>query len=192
MKQNLYGKYPGVLKYDVKYVKSCSEMELFILVSKYYEVIHATTYYEKMISFYQKLNDEKMVDYFKEKIRIEKEKCPLLTENPQEFYYTLNYCLLQTARFNTNIAYNPNGEVIITEEFNEWYNNWQLYVNTMDESPLAIYRKCRYEGKSLEYFNNDGSTSASIIENKYWENVENINIKNSKPVLQKNIRQIYA
>lgn len=188
MKQSLYGKYPGALKYDSKYVEDCSEMELFVVVSKYYEVVRMRNYCNKMINFAERNNDQEMKKHFEEMLVNEKKKNPLVTDNPQEYSYTLDYCLLQTARFNTNISYNPNGRVVVTDEFKDWYEKWQLYIATLDKNCYSLYARYRYECKSLSHFSEESNL---IMNNGDLEQFENIDTEKNY-TLQKNIRQISA
>lgn len=182
MKKSLYGKFPGLLKYDTKYIENCSEIELFIQVSKYYEVIKMKNYYEKMIHFYQTTADQDMILYFKKRLAEELEKNPLLSNDPQTYFYTMDYCLLQTARFNTGIIYNPDGRIKITDDFKKWYNDWQNYILTMDQDLFSAYMKWRYEGKNLAHFNiDDTSTSSDTI-------IKRMEQDNFTLVKQKNIR----
>lgn len=185
MKQSLYGKYPGVLKHDAKYIENCSEMELFIIVSKYYETFRMSSYLNKMIAFSKQIGDSKMVLHFEKALEDETKKNPLAKNNAQEYSYTLDYCLLQTARFNTNISYNPNGRIAITDEFKNWYENWQMYIATLDKNCYEVYAKCRYEGKSLQHFSEN---IASPTDSTEFEEINNVNSYK----LQKNIRQISA
>lgn len=186
MKQSLYGKYPGVLKYDSNYVENCSEIELFIIVSKYYEVSRMKNYCTKMINFATQNNDNGMIEYFQNILELETKKNPLIVNNPQEYSYTLDYCLMQTARFNTNIKYNPNGRVIITNEFKDWYEKWYLYISTLEKDCYSAYARYRYEGKNLQHFNEE---TALMMMNNDLEQLYNIN---NGYTLQKNIKQISA
>ena len=115
MRQSLYGKYPGALKYDSKYVENCSEMELFVVVSKYYEVVRMRNYCNKMINFAERSNDQEMKKHFEEMLANEKKKNPLVNDNPQEYSYTLDYCLfykyLNKHMKNTYNDYNPSSFV---------------------------------------------------------------------------------
>ena len=61
MKPSIYGKYPGKLKYDVKYIENCSEIELFIQVNKYYGLLQTIEYYYKMKHFYQAICNAKNI-----------------------------------------------------------------------------------------------------------------------------------
>lgn len=187
MKQSLYGKYPGVLKNDTKYIENCSEMELFIMINKYYEVLRLKNYYEQIIEFYRKTEDQRMISYFEKKLEILMEKNYLFTSNPQEYSYTLDYCLLQTARYNTNITYNPCGRILITNEFKKWYEKWFLYVSTLDNDSFSLYARYRYEGKNLDCFN----IQKPLELDKKLDNIEDLNI-NDLYVLTKNIRHISA
>ena len=164
MKPSLYGKYAGILKYDAEYVKNCSEMELFIQVNAYYEPVHRynellalVPNYIKMKEFYEKHDDNKAAE--------------LTSKRTDEVEYAMDFCILQTAKFGTNVSYNPNGRVILTEEFKAWYENWKLYVESMDNNVLEAYRRYRYQGKSLENFKTFAeqitSTGASIDEDNY-------------------------
>lgn len=182
MKPSIYGKYPGKLKNDTNYIQNCSEIELFIQVNKYYGLFQTIEYYSKMKKFYQITEDEKMMNYFEELRKQELEKSNLLKNEPQEFLYTMNYCLLQTSRFDTKIVYNPKGQVEITKEFQQWYQNWLTYFQNMSMEDLMIYRKCSYEGKNLQYFQLNREISTKDI----LENPEN---KNSYQLVKKNIRQ---
>lgn len=182
MKPSLYGKYAGILKYDAEYIKNCSEMELFIQVNAYYEPVHRynellalVPNYIKMKEFYEKHDDNKAAEYFedlKTKLANKINKAVELTsKRTDEVEYAMDFCILQTAKFGTNVSYNPNGRVILTEEFKAWYENWKLYVESMDNNVLEAYRRYRYQGKSLENFKTFAeqitSTGASIDEDNY-------------------------
>ena len=67
MKASLYGKNPGKLKYDVDYIKNCSEIELFVLVNTFYEPLHSYNnkitllkYFNKMKDFYKLTNEKEL------------------------------------------------------------------------------------------------------------------------------------
>lgn len=153
MKKSLFGIYPGKLKDDVDYIKKCSEMELFLQVNCYYEPIRMLTYYSKMKKFYQKLEDTKATTYFQNKIEELLNIKNIKTESDfNEYKYTADFCILQTSRFGTNVVYNVKGNIVLTEEFKNWYNKWQAYISTMDDDTLSFYRRCRYEGKHLDLF----------------------------------------
>lgn len=198
MKTSLYGKYAGMLKYDTEYIENCSEMELFIQVSAYYEpvrryneLLNLATYYEKMKRFYKANDDESSVKYFENlKNNLTKEltnSSMILERKDKEWEYAMDFCILQTAKFGTNVSYNPSGRVILTEEFNTWYQNWQFYVNNMDETVLNVYRKYRYEGKSLNNFQN---IVEQRIKNGYEESIDIIGY--IPPQKKKNIKQMSA
>ena len=147
MELSLYGKTPGELKEYIDYIDSCSEMELFILVRKYYEVIRTSE------------------NILKEKSK----KITLYNTNYQEFLYSLDYSLLATNRFGTNIQYNPNGRIKLTNEFKKWYDSWQSYENNLDDNTRELYYTYRRQCKSLELFSLDKqltSKDIDIIEEK--------------------------
>lgn len=174
MKPSLYGKYPGKLKYDANYLKNCSEMELFIQVNAFYEPVKfynekniILKYFNKMKKFYKLTCQEELENYFDKKIQeLENRSTRTMEElESDEWTYSMDFCILQTARFGTKVTYNPNGRIILTDEFKDWYNNWQSYITNMDSETLSIYRTCRYEGKYLDRFNLDKpSISEDIIE----------------------------
>lgn len=156
MRPSLYGKYAGRLKHSVDYLSKCPELELFIQVSSLYYPLAMMEYYKKMVKFYENIEDLASKKYFEK--RIDELNIVLNEENTKEykdFIYALDYCILQTARFNTNVVYNPNGRIIITDEFRNWYDSWQLYMASMDKETLALYRTCRYQGKGLDKFHLD-------------------------------------
>ena len=64
----------------------------------------------------------------------------------------MDFCILETARFGTKVTYNPNGRVVVTDEFLKWYNNWQSYITYMDNETLSTYRTYRYEIINSDYF----------------------------------------
>lgn len=183
MKNSLYGIYPGKLKYDADYIKNCSEIELFNLVNSYYQIINKIDEFNQMIELYQKQNNldlERKTQNQKEEFLNMKNLNNI--DNLKEFEYTLDFCILQTSRFNTKTAYNPNGRVIITEEFINWCNNWQLYISTMDDETLAFYRNCQYEGKHLDQFS---------LNKRSIEDLKTIKTYSYKPT-NKSIKQIIA
>jgi len=165
MKPNLYGKYAGKLEKEKDYLKTCSEIELFIQINTLYEPINSynnitttISFLEKQKRFFTKSNELELLEYVSNKQKDLIKKLEYLRNivekiNDPEWAYSIDYCILQTARFGTNVSYNPNGRIIITEEFKSWYNNWQAYITYMDEETLLHYRKCRYEGKGLDKFN---------------------------------------
>lgn len=132
MKKSLYGIIPGLVSGDNKYIKTCSEFELYIQVEKYRELA---------INFF-KTNNQKL----------------------DECLYALDYCVLETSRFNTNTEYNPEGRVIITEEFNIWYNNWKNYVENMDDETLMALRRCQKQALPLNIFYFDKPVNEAEIE----------------------------
>ena len=185
MNPSLYGKNPGKLRYDTKYIQNCSEIELFQQVSIYYSCVKRIEYATKLKEFYQCLEDEKMVDYFDQMIEKEKEKNIVLKTDYQEFLYTLDYCILQTARFGTKVVYNPKGRVQITEEFKTWYQNWQNYILCMDDIDYYAYSTCRYEGKGFQYFQLNQPIPASDISD-FIEHTDHYQL------VKRNIKQISA
>lgn len=198
MKTSLYGKYAGKLKSDASYVENCSEMELFIQVSAYYEPIRnhkellsRLAYYEKMKLFYLMNEDESALSYFEDLIKDTTKLLSfstiLLENRNEEHEYAMDFCILQTKKFGTQVSYNPAGRVTLTEEFNEWYKNWQLYVNNMDKTTLDIYRTYRYEGKSLDNFRN---VALQQVENTYEINNDIDGYQPAKT--KKNIKRITA
>lgn len=172
MKPNLYGKYAGKLEREVNYLQNCSELELFIQVNSYCnpiyscnENINTLEYFKKVRDFYHNTGEVELEEYFNKRI-IELTKTIKDNKkdfNSDEWAYPMDYCILQTARFGTKVTYNPNGRVILTEEFNEWYNNWKAYLEYMDSETLAYYRVCRYEGKGLDKFHLDRPIEKEII-----------------------------
>ena len=185
MKPSLYGKYAGKLEREKNYIMNCSEMELFIQVNAFYELFNSynsilpiISYLEKMKEFYRKTGEEELEKYFSKKLEdYNKRKDNLIkiieTRNDSddnEWNYAMDFCILQTAKFGTNVSYNPNGRVIITDQFAEWYNNWQSYVTYMDEDSLQLYRRCRYEGKGLDNFCID----IPLAKNKVIHEIDNI------------------
>lgn len=192
--KSLYGIYPGKLKYDTKYIESCSEMELFIQVNDFMiktQNLKFLNYCDENIKLYQQSNDEERVEHFKSIkqncIKKELSKNSLFLDNLEEYVYSLDYCILQTARFGTNVEYNPTGRVIKTKEFNEWYNNWRLFISSMDDASFSIYRKYRYEGKSLECFKLNKKLTQEEI-NNLEDNDEKIYVYTKK----ENIKHSYA
>lgn len=194
MKPSLYGKNPGKLKYDKDYIKNCSELELFIQVNKFYAPIkmynqyqNEVSYLNKMINFYRFTEEKELEDYFISKTKYLNERLSYIEEhiNDQEWLYAMDFTILQSSRFGTNIKYNPEGRIILTEEFNNWYDNWHLYIANMDKATLNFYRTCRYENKHLDKFNLENPI---INEN----NIETIDI--TKPytykLKEKSIRHI--
>lgn len=186
MKPSLYGKYAGRLKYSVDYLSKCSELELFIQVSSLYYPLTMMEYSKKMVKFYENTEDIASKKYFEE--RISNLNIVLRKENTKEyndFIYALDYCILQTARFNTNVVYNPKGRIIITEEFKNWYNNWQLYIASMDDETLALYRTCRYQGKGLEKFHLDKPIEKEKVINEIDGAIPKQYLLNKKSIKQK-------
>lgn len=174
MNKSLYGIYPGKLKYDSKYIKECSEMELFIQVNNYLEKEEILKYYDycnKMKDFYIKCEDYSMVNHFEKQLNQYESIRNYIIENKDETEYALDFCILQTARYNTNVKYNPNGRIIRTEEFNEWYEKFKLYSLTLNKETMEFYKKCRYESKGLQYFNPGKTVNNEISE----ENIIQIN-----------------
>jgi len=196
MNQSLYGKYAGILENNKEYLQNCSEIELFIQVNAYYEPINSYNtisnnidYLIKMIHFYKTTEEKELEEYFIKELVFLKKKLAYC-KNPEESYefaYPMDYCILQTKRFGTKVKYNKDGRVILTDEFKEWYNNWQTYMTYMDNETLQAYRTCRYEGKGLEYFQlNKYLEKESII-----EKIETIKTQSHKPI-QKSIKQKLA
>lgn len=188
MELSLYGKYAGRLKYSTDYLNKCSELELFNQVSSLYYPISMVEHYEKMINSYKNTGDEINKKYYEDEITYL--NTILKTNNAKEYdeiIYALDYCILQTARFGTNVTYNPNGRIILTEEFKNWYDNWSLYIASMDDVTLAIYRTCCYEGKGFDKFKLDKSIKKQCITNEF---------NNAKPIqyklTKKNIKQKLA
>lgn len=175
MKPNLYGKYAGKLEREKNYLQNCSEMELFIQVNTLYEPINSYNNITNMISFLEKqkrfftrTNELELVEYISNKEKTltkELEYLSTIVEkiNDEEWAYSMDYCILQTARFGTNVSYNPNGRIIITEEFKNWYNNWQAFITYANDETLSYYRTCRYEGKGLDKFNFEHSITKKQI-----------------------------
>lgn len=174
MKPSMYGINPGKLKYEENYIKNCSELELFIQIKAFYEpikfyneAINNLYSFEKLKSFYEQTEEFELVNYFNNKIKYITEKldyAKIKAENI-EYIYAMDFCILQSARFDTNVVYNPNGRVILTDEFKNWYDNWELYIKEMDNNTHNFYRNCRYEGKFLDKFNlNQKDINSSIIE----------------------------
>lgn len=192
MKKNLYGIYPGKLKYDATYIKNCSEMELFIQVDNYLkkeQLLKYLEYCNQMKEFYERCEDYNTANYFKELLKQYSSLKNYIIENLDEINYALDFCILQTNRFNTKVEYNPNGRVIRTKEFNDWYKNFNLYISTLNKDSVEIYRKCRYESKGLQYFSPDKILNKETVENNVIE------INTTQPYAykkEKSIRQIFA
>lgn len=142
MELSLYGKEPGELREYTDYINSCSEMELFIIVRKYYEVIRTS---ENIL-------------------REKSKKITSYNTNYQEFLYSLDYSLIATNRFGTKIEYNPNGRIKLTTEFKKWYDSWQNYEANLDNETRKLYYTYRRQGKSLELFSLDKQLTSKDID----------------------------
>ncbi len=183
----------GKLKYDADYIKSCSEIELFIQINSYYELLASLklkTYYHKMRMLYQKAEDLTLAEFFAKKEQNISERMPS-DDEIKELEETLDFCILESSRFDTGVCFNSNGVVEKTQKFYNWYYSWNFYIQNMDDETLLAYRKCRYEGKGLSQFQLKSYPDLEAVE----EALEKPRIKqylysNSTPI--KNIRQKLA
>ena len=144
----------GKLKYDADYIKSCSEIELFIQINSYYELLTSLklkTYYHKMKMLYQKTEDLALATFFAKKEQNISERM-LSDDQIRELEETLDFCIFESSRFNTGVYLNSNGIVEKPQKFYNWYDSWSFYIQNMDDETLLVYRKCRYEGKGLNQF----------------------------------------
>lgn len=196
MKPSMYGINPGKLKYDSEYIKNCSELELFIQVNSFYEPIKLynemdkiLTHYKQLETFYKNTEELELADDFSNKIKVLLERIEYIKIKAEDIenIYAMDFCILQSARFGTNVVYNPNGRVNITDDFKNWYDNWKLYISSLDDNTLNFYRKCRYEGKHLDKFN----LSQNIINTNVIEEIDTIKPYFTKSK-EKSIKQNYA
>lgn len=180
----------GNFEYDSSYIENCSEMELFIQINGYYQFLNQlklTCYYHKMHHLYELQGDTKLANYFKNLENLMLHRMPT-EEKLEELKNTLDFCILQTARFNTGVHDN-NGRIQITPDFENWYYSWINYIDKMDDESYMLYRKCRYEGISLDKFQLDNPVS--IVNIKDISNIQKIK-KYDYIEVKENIRQKLA
>lgn len=181
----------GKFEFDSSYIENCSEIELFIQINGYYqflEQLKLIKYYHKMNHLYEMQGDLNLANYFKSLESSLLDRIPT-EEELKELENTLDFCILQTARFNTGVRDNPNGRIQITANFQNWYYSWVNYMKKMDEESYMLYRKCRYEGKGLENFQLNRPISIVRVEDV----LNSQKIKQYKYLItNKNIRQKLA
>jgi len=181
----------GKFEFDANYIENCSEIELFIQINGYFqflEQLKLTDYYHKMYKLYQIQGDKKAANYFKTLEDSMLNRTPT-SEELKVLEDTLDFCILQTARFNTGVCDTSNGRIKTTQGFENWYYSWINYIAEMDNESYDLYRRCRYEGKGLECFQLNKPVEIINVENllttqkiKKYEYVE----------AKENIRQKFA
>lgn len=178
---------------SIKYLKRCSEVELFLNINKNHNILenyNNRKYYEKLSNDYKNIQDDSMAKYFEAK-SLSSTHIITSFEKLESIKRELYYAMLQTSRFNVNLKVDDNGNLIMTDEFLTWYYGWDNYINNMDEDTLMLFRKCRYEGVGLEYFSVQKNITSKEIEDKLEEGI----IKKYPPIgvtANKNIRQKLA
>lgn len=180
----------GKLKCNSRYIENCSEIELFIQINSYYtflEQLKLVDYYHKMSKLYQMQDDIKLAKYFSGLEKNMLERMPNDKEL-EEYENALDYCILQTARFNTGVFDNHNGRIQVTPAFEEWYYSWCNYIDNMDEDTYMVFRRCRYEGKGLENFKLNKPISIINVEDLLNQKVK----KYDYVEVKENIRQKFA
>lgn len=181
----------GKFEFDSSYIENCSGIELFVQINGYYqflEQLKLINYYHKMDHLYQMQGDLELANYFK---TLESSLLDRMSteEELKELENTLDFCILQTARFNTGVHDNPNGRIKTTPDFENWYYSWVNYIEKMDEESYMLYRRCRYEGKGLENFQLNKPVPIVHVEDML--NKQKIK-KYKYPSINKNIRQKLA